>query len=338
MATLNSPVALWSDWAAYFYQHVQISNARDRQSTQFIDAKDFAVWAAEQNCESKNVLARVLTIAPPELADIMKAMIPHFAWDGFEVPLLEIASEANHSRPLLKSKVVLPDVCDASWYSHPDIKARYFWYDMLDQHEQAFVTNGDWAMFCSPTDDFSMGLAQWWRLIESVFGRIVTNDLGKLFDANPEWLTQDLEKLSERSSNAEAVFLMKLAVPESRSSMTLSDILLVLEKCVVTPRRPEKCASILREKATEYFAPHAKQLLESIRARSSQRLLSIENIRWFRNRASHAKPINRIDACVGRVIAKKIVDLLFTPQIAAWGFEARIPVFVDDDVNELSIF
>ena len=59
-------------------------------------------------------------------------------------------------------------------------------------------------------------------------------------------------------------------------------------------------------------------------------LLTQENIDLFRNRASHTKPIDKVDAFVGRVVAKKIVDVLFIPQLESWGFKATIPTFYDD--------
>lgn len=52
----------------------------------------------------------------------------------------------------------------------------------------------------------------------------MTGDLGKLFDAHSEWLAADTENLTAKSASAETVFLKKLAVPELRSKLTLSDI------------------------------------------------------------------------------------------------------------------
>ncbi len=337
MAKLRAPVILWSDWAAHFYQHVDISHLRDQIAAEIVNAKDFTEWAAEQNRESENVLIRVLKIAPTELPEIMKAMIPHFAWSGFENPLTEIAGQVNQSRSESDTRSDSPAVCDASWYSQPDIKARYNWHGMIAEHEQCFVTNGDWAMFCSPTEDYSMGLAQWWRIIESVFGRIVVRELGLLFDSNPQWLAQDHERLSERSRNSESVFLQKLANASTREKMTTADILLVLEKCVVKPRPVENCDSILRQNATKYFEPYSKAIVDSILPRAKPPLLTIQNIGWFRNRASHSEPIGLADACVGRLVAKRIVDLLFAPQLRACGLKATIPILIDNSNLDILI-
>jgi hypothetical protein len=52
---------------------------------------------------------------------------------------------------------------------------RYVWYDIITASEQDLVRNGDWAMFGTPTDDFSMALAQWWRALESVLKRSVVD-------------------------------------------------------------------------------------------------------------------------------------------------------------------
>lgn len=325
MVKLNVPVALWADWAAFFFQHVRTSHLRDQISSKIVAAEDFRDWAAEQNRETKNVLERVLAIAP----EIMRTLNPHIGWPGFADVVSNLVKDVSWSDDQRS-----PSGCkDPTWYGHPNIKARYFWYDMLDVHEQGFVTNGDWALICTPTDDYSMGLAQWWRLIESVFGRIVTSDLGKLFDENPQWLVEDLANLSDKHANAEAVFLKKLAVAESRGKMTLSDILLVLEKCVVKPKQADKCRSMLRLKATEYFSKHSRQILDSIQTSQSEQRLSQENINWFRNRASHVEPIGEVDACIGRLVAKQIIDLLFRPQLENWGFRATLPLLVDENIS-----
>ncbi|QDT71680.1 hypothetical protein [Lacipirellula limnantheis] len=198
---------------------------------------------------------------------------------------------------------------------------------MLDEHEKAFVTNGDWALGCTPTDDFSMGLAQWWRLIESVFGRIVRNNLGKMFDENPQWLASDRETLSPKALASESVFLKKLAVPGERERMTLADILRVLEKCVIKPRTLDRCDSIVRQKATEYFAPHAQILQKAVQAGGAQPFLSLLTIDQFRNLASHSQPTTESNAAVGRLVAKSIVNALFLPNLRAWGFKSVVPVF-----------
>jgi hypothetical protein len=253
-------------------------------------------------------------------------MNPYFGWEGFDIAIMKVAADNAESRLATSTRSRSPTAEDLSWYGHPDIKTRYFWFDMLDSHERAFVTNGDWALGCTPTDDYSMGLAQWWRLIESVFGRIVRDELGALFDENPQWLAHDLENLPEKSLSSEAVFLKKLAIASARAKLTLADILLILEKCVIKPRPPSDRGSVLRQKATEYFAPHAQILRQAVQGDESRPYLSLATIDWFRNRASHSTTIGEYDASVGRLIAKRIISLLFFPQLRAWGFEARIPV------------
>jgi hypothetical protein len=327
MATLGAPEFLWGDWAAFFYQHVKLCHALTIRSSAFVDAEDFASWAAAQDRESEHVLARVIAIAPPGLTETMMAMTPYFGWDGFDNAIAKLASAHARARCESSARSELTTTGSLSWYDHPDIRTRYFWFDMLDSHERAFVTNGDWALGCTPTEDYSMGLAQWWRLIESVFGRIVCDKLGKLYDENPQWLARDLKNLSPQSLSSEAVFLKKLAVAGAREKMTLADILRVLEKCVLKPRPPTDEGSVVRQKATEYFAPHADILRTAVQTNEAQPFLSLTTIDWFRNRASHSRAIFETDAVVGRLLAKKIVDLLFLPTLRAWGFEARIPVF-----------
>ena len=320
---LDAPIFLWADWAAFYFQHVQLSYLLAKHSAEFVDAEDFQDWSTRQDRESQFVLSRVFAFAPPELLEIMAEMNAFFGWEGFEEKIAMVAKDSREVE--VDKKATLAN--SATWYGHPDIRTRYFWFDMLTAHEQAFITNGDWALGCTPTDDYSMGLAQWWRLIESVFGRIVRDELGSLFDTNPEWLKRDLEKLSQRSLSSEAVFLKKLAVAESRDKMTLADILRVLEKCVIKPRQPGEKESLVRQKATEFFAPHAQILSAAVQARGTKPFLTLETIGWFRNRASHSRPIGESEACVGRLVAKRVVELLFLPQLKAWGFEARIPVF-----------
>ncbi len=327
MADLGAPTFLWADWADFFYQHVQLCDALASHSSEFVDAEDFASWAAAQNREPEHILARVLTLAPPELPAVMAAMNPHFGWEGFEEAIAKVVADnsQSHLATARRSETITAE--DLSWYGHPDIRTRYFWFDMLAEHERAFVTNGDWALGCTPTDDYSMGLAQWWRLIESVFGRIVRDHLGRLYDENPQWLARDIENLSPKSLSSEAVFLKRLAVAGAREKMTLADILRVLEKCVIKPRPPSERGSVLRQKATEYFGPHAEILRQAVLDDEARPYLSLANIDWFRNRASHSTAIDETDASVGRLIAKRIIALLFYPQLRAWGFEARIPVF-----------
>jgi len=328
MVKLRAPVALWADWAAVFLKHVKISQVRDQESDEIVASEDFCGWAAEQNRESESVLKRVLSIGPEQLIDIIRGISPHVGGEE----LMAVLGERDW--PMGKQGTYAPIA--QTWHGKSNIKTRYVWYDMLEDHEQGFVTNGDWALFCTPTVDYSMALAQWWRLIESVFGRIVTRELGKLYDENPGWLDADRTGLSKKDKQCEAVFLDKLASPQSRRKMTLSDILLVLEKCVVKPRHGTACRSMLRSKATQFFSKHSLQLIGAIQGDATrgenQRSLTRENIDWFRNRASHVKPIDQIDASVGRVVAKKIIDALFQPQLEGWGFIPSIPVFYNDGI------
>lgn len=340
LADTKAPVTLWSEWARFFFDHSQAKYSISQHAKKYVDGRDFSVWVTREYRESVNVLSRVIAIAPLEFPLVLRALIPYFAWNGFADMLADMVDRANRHKIERTNSDPKPH-CETSWYSSENIKTRYFWYDMLKQHERNFVANGDWAMFCAPTDDHSMGLAQWWRLIESVFGRIVTTDLGKLYDSNPDWIEKDRKSLSERKARAESVFLEKLAQPEMRDKMTLSDILLVLEKCVVNPRVYKVGDSILRQKATEYFSSTSQRIRDSLHgysssnlSRSEHILLSSENIRWFRNRAAHVEPISLADACVGRLIAKRVVDIFFGPQLAEWGFQATLPIFEVGDSDK----
>lgn len=325
LVKLKAPITLWADWATIFLKHIKLSHFRASVSAQILDASDFRDWAKMQDFESEHVLLRVLSVAPSQLSEILKKLSSHVGMNSF-ANVLENREWPNGIEYLYRSSAL-------RWYCSPNINARYFWFDMLAEDEQNFVTNGDWALFSSPTTDYSMGLAQWWRLIESLFARVVTHELGKLYDENPDWLAIDSSTLSKAEAQREEVFLKKLARPEHRNRMTLADILRVLEKCVVSPKVSADCRSILRLKATEYFSQYRNQILDSIDNKPNPigigGGLTAENIDWFRNKASHVDPIDEVNASVGRVIAKKIIETFYIPALHGMGFKASIPVFYD---------
>ena len=126
----------------------------------------------------------------------------------------------------------------------------------------------------------------------------------------------------------EAVFIEKLANRDGCKKLTLSDMLLVLEKCIVSPRRNHENASRFRQEATQHLRQY-RPLFEPNSASIflSPNHLTRENIDWFRNRASHIDEIDIIDASIGRFLARRISGYTYRPVLKSWGFQPRLFVW-----------
>jgi hypothetical protein len=111
-----------------------------------------------------------------------------------------------------------------------------------------------------------------------------------------------------------------LAIPDRAAKMTLYDILLVLKKCEMTSERAV-AGSRLRLEAAQILKAYSAQIGPLTKGSFLHPAhLSDENINWFRNRSAHDTSVAFIDAAIGRVLARRILDGFFTPVLSGWGF------------------
>jgi hypothetical protein len=213
----------------------------------------------------------------------------------------------------------------SSWFDIDALRLRYFWYDMVSSGDQDFVRNGDWGMFYTPTTDFSMALAQWWRVLESTLKRGIAEPLSKLFAEHPEWVQWDRDNLSKSQLQKESIFSDKLANPRKAGRLTLGDLVFVLQKCMSDAGSKSGVVSKLRSEAARFLGGHLDQLRPMVEARWLNPVhLNIDNINWFRNRASHDEPLGFVDAALGRFLAKRVLSVFFQPVLEKWGFKPVI--------------
>jgi hypothetical protein len=181
--------------------------------------------------------------------------------------------------------------------------------------------------FNTPSSDYSMALAQWWRLLESILKRGIAGELFRLFQQHPEWVEWDRKNLSEAQQEKEKVFIKMLADPKRAIKMTLGDILLILQKCVLDSQKSNSSGSRLRMESTNHLKKYAPQLIPLVKESWLHPIsLTNETVTFFRNRASHDACINSGEAFVGRVIARRLLDGFFSPVLAGWGFKPRIEI------------
>jgi hypothetical protein len=167
LAVLNAPVCLWAEWGSVLIQHMHFAANRAGMLIEALDsARDAEQWSLAEDDANEETLRSVLAVAPREAWELLQALAPHL--------------DAAKLRPVIKERF-LPSSdtsgrsAEPIWIDPIALRYRYFWYDMLSKAEQDLVRNGDWAMFGTPTDDFSMALAQWWRTLESVLKRSVVD-------------------------------------------------------------------------------------------------------------------------------------------------------------------
>jgi hypothetical protein len=179
-------------------------------------------------------------------------------------------------------------------------------------------------MFGLPTNDFSMALAQWWRALESVLKRSVVDLISSTFAQQPQLADLDRQNLSVKRQKEESVFLDKLAVPDRAGKLTLYDILLVLKKCESTNEHGF-FGSRLRLEAARVLKQYSAQIGPLTKGTwLNPAHLTDENIKWFRNRSSHDALVDLVDAAVGRVLAKRVLNGFFAPVLESWGFKAML--------------
>ena len=317
LIALEAPTALWVDWGAILLRHIQFATERRRWFQVELHDQRAAQWASEQDAMSEQVLRRAILHAPLELIPILVRLSPHMDAAKFA----DVVS--NRFRAPKRAVVAAPS--HPSWFDVDSLRLRYFWYDMLSPSEQNLVRNGDWAMFCTPTSDYSMGVAQWWRALESVLKRGVAEPLSKLFAEHTEWVEWDRHNLRERQLEQESVFVDKLANPAKAARLTLGDLVLVLKKCVSDAGPKPGTGSRLRMEAARVLGAHRDQLEPLLQRKWLNPIhLTSENVNWFRNRASHDEPFDVVDAGVGRFLAKRVLSVFFQPALDAWGFRPVI--------------
>jgi hypothetical protein len=325
LTQVNAPIPLWVDWCEIFIRHIRFSTHRWALLDRMLNEYNAVRWAKDQDAASEGVLRRTLAAGPPQLHAILTRLAP-------ELGHAELARVLSERFPLTEgSQNATP--ANPMWFDPAVLRLRYFWHDMLTEKEQHLLRNGDWAMFSTPTLDFSMALAQWWRLLESVLKRSLAKELAGLFHAHPEWAAWDRENLSERMRKREAVFVDKLAVPDKWQQLTLGDLVLVLKKCF-----PEQSTTIedagsgsrLRKEAVRFVNQHREQfeplVIDDWKGVAH---LTDENVALFRNRSSHDGATDIVDASVGRLVGKRILNLFFAPILTHWGFTPTMYVEIE---------
>lgn len=317
LVALKAPTALWVEWGAILLRHIQFAAMRPRWFEQELHDPHAVHWASEQDAASEQVLRQAIQSAPPELIPILVKLSPHLDVATFA----DVVSKRYHA----PKRHTASASSQPSWFDPDDLRLRYFWYDMLTPSEQDFVRNGDWAMFYMPTIDFSMGVAQWWRTLESVLKRGIAGTLSKLFTEHAEWVEMDRASLSKKDQEKESIFVDKLANPKKAARLTLGDLVLVLQKCVSDAGSKSGTRSRLRTEAARVLGGYRDQLQPLLQSKWLNPVhLTIENVDWFRNRASHDEPLRFVDAAVGRFLSKRVLDVFFQTVLDNRGFKLVI--------------
>jgi hypothetical protein len=211
------------------------------------------------------------------------------------------------------------------WMSATAFQMRHPWYCLLQPHEQDFVRNGDTAFATCLTSDFSFGCAQWWRCVESVLRRRLIRPLGDLIDANPNWVSDDITfaRLRADEWDWEAIFVRLLPDPRRRQQMSLTQMLLLLEKCLSDHSKKRQSKSTVRRNCVEYVESKISEFtwlvgelddMADFRSVMTPRILNEETISVFRNAASHDTPMDFDNAAAGRLLAIRILDFMHYPR------------------------
>ncbi|HEY3739113.1 MAG TPA: hypothetical protein VGL53_04675 [Bryobacteraceae bacterium] len=313
LSALNAPACLWADWCNVLVQHIHFATSRSifvKDNLQ--SSADAEQWSRAEDAASENVVRSVLTTAPHEVWGILCGIAPHLVASD----LGRVIEQRFTPNPIPTSRGA-----ESIWSEPNALRYRYFWYDMITEDEKNLVRNGDWAIFGLPTEDFSMALAQWWRLVESVLKRSVVEPLCSHLAQNPQFAAWDRANLTASRQKEEAIFLDKLADPVRAKKMTLYDVLLLLKKCEAT-NKGGTAGSRSRMEAAQILKTYSRQigpLTDGTWLRPAH--LNDENINWFRNRSSHDASVIVSDAAIGRVIARRILDGFFAPVLEGWGFK-----------------
>ncbi|WP_020067181.1 hypothetical protein [Paraburkholderia caledonica] len=318
LSRLNAPLPLWVDWGAIFIRHISLSTDRHWLHGRKIGDPKFVKWAKEQGAASEGVLKRTLSVGPPQLHEMLVRLAPQVGAPELGIVLHERFSGTKDKGDAAPTEPL--------WFDPQVLRLRYFWHDMLTEDEQHMLRNGEWAMFNTPTPDFSMALAQWWRMMESVLKRALAKPIHELFAANPEWIAWDRDNLGERVKKRETIFIDKLAEQNKWQRLTLGDMVLILRKCISDePSKSEDVGggSRLRKEAKRFLNKHRDQLGPLVLGGgrwTHAPQLTAENVDIFRNQSSHNESVNIIESSIGRWAGKHVLDLLFATYVKQWGF------------------
>ncbi len=211
------------------------------------------------------------------------------------------------------------------WLTVEAVQMRHPWFAMLMSHERDFVRNADTAFAACVTRDFSFGCAQWWRCVESVLRRRLIAPLGDLVDANPAWVAEDQFYASRRSDewDWESIFVRILPDARRRKQLSLTQMLILLEKCIADYAKQRQSKSTVRRNCVEYIGSKLPEFrwvkgeldeVADFRSAMTPRVLNEETIASFRNAASHDQPMDYGHAVVGRLLAIRILDFMHYPR------------------------
>jgi hypothetical protein len=318
LVALAAPRVLWAEWGAILLRHMDFATARTQLFENELHDETAVKWALEQDAASEEVVRDAIQHGPAELIPILESLSPHMGKPRF-------ARIVSNRFEAPKPRVAAAPV-DASWFALDALRLRYFWYDMLNAAEQEFVRNGDWALFCTPTSDFSMGLAQWWRTLESVLKHGIAMKLSTLFSENKEWVEWDKAHLSANQLNRDRSLWLRVADRKKALQLTLGDLVSILEQCTSEDGLTNGTGSKLRLEAArllERDRERVQPLLQSEWLNPAH--LTKDNVNLFRNRASHNVQLPLVDAAVGRCLANRVLNVFFLPVLRSRGF---VPVLL----------
>jgi hypothetical protein len=313
----EAPIALWADWCTVFIFHAKFAITRVDLLEKDEDYNAL-LWAEEQVRLLTPALHEVFSTGPVGLVSLLKMSAPYF--DAAKI--VDILNEHFPGTDNLSS--ISPQV-QQIWWEQDHLRFRFFWYDMITADEQTLLLNGEWAMFNTPTKDYSMALAQWWRTLESILKRSIGGELSKLFQQHPEWAEVDKINLTKEQQNDEKIFLTTLQDSNKVQKMTLGDLLLVLKKCTSEKQKSKNNACRCRAEASKYLSKFNEQIQPLVKDNWLHPIyLTTEALNLFRNRASHDALLNSSEAAIGRTIALLILKGFFSPVLKNWGFEPKI--------------
>jgi hypothetical protein len=207
------------------------------------------------------------------------------------------------------------------WVSEDSCQRQHPWYCLLNSVEKDFLRNGDTAFATCVTTDFSLACSQWWRCIESVLRRKLIVPVGQMLDEHPEWVKQD--GANSYLEETESLFVRDLASANRRTKLSLTQMLMILEKCMSDCRKNKRSDSIVRAKTVEHVSNRLSDFrwvsgeqdsYSDLRSAYTPGVLSEQSIRVFRNAASHDEPMTFVQAAVGRLLAIRILDFMHYPR------------------------
>jgi hypothetical protein len=215
---------------------------------------------------------------------------------------------------------------DSRWVERDALANRHRWFRRLPEQEQDLVHKGEWAFINTPTPDYSMALAQWWRLLESILKHGVLDELANRLRSRPEWVAWDDENLSNTKLDR-VKLLRRIADPSRSEPLSLGEMLRVLAQCAKAAEGEEGFfGSQLRKEAARFFADHEPQLAAFAGRRNGFGVsLSDEGVQRFRNPSSHLGRMGLVDAAIGRTLARLILRDFFAVYDLVQGLVPLLP-------------